>query len=142
MPQRKSNTTSASTPADTPLQIRSMPFAEPEGYVAHLVARHTAQAIESGHAAASAHQHPATPIRRWRWAGVAASLLLMLAAGWTMVNMSNPSRTDHDAQRIASAAQKSPLDAYLESIDDEEASLMEYYEIEEVESFASDVTEP
>lgn len=119
-----------------------MPFAEAEGYVASLVARHTAQAIESGHAAASAHQHPATPIRRWRWAGVAASLLLMLAAGWTMVNMSNPSRTDHDAQRIAIAAQKSPLDAYLESIDDEEASLMEYYEIEEIESFASDVTEP
>lgn len=119
--------------ANSPDLGRRMPYVEPEGYARDLVARHAERAIAAGRGRRVVMR------QRWRWTGVAASLLLLLSTGtlWLTQHCDSPANTFGMVNvRIAREVQPSPLDVFLEGISDEEACLIECCEIEEIEDFA------
>ncbi|MCR4853346.1 MAG: hypothetical protein K5893_07140 [Prevotella sp.] len=100
---------------------KKMPYAEKDDYVERLVEDATECAI---------HEGKSTTARRINMryvAGIAASVLLLLgiATVWHL-NSREPS------EPIAQAQKKDPLGAFLNSISDEEAKQIEFYEIEEI----------
>lgn len=108
-----------------------MPYVEPEDYARDLVARHTEYALNVG------RQRSVRTLQRQRWAGVAASLLLVLSGTlWLTLQQASTVDTVDMEVPIDRGGQQSPLDAFLEGISDEEASFIECCEIEEVEDFA------
>ncbi len=99
---------------------RKMPFNEEDGYVEQLVDRSTEQAIRQ-----SARNRSRTLPLRFV-AAIAASVLLLLGATLIWYN------TKDEPQTLAKTEQQDPLDNFLNSITDEEASQIEFYEIEEI----------
>lgn len=92
---------------------RTMPYKEEEGYVAGIVARTTERAIDSQHTV----HHRNIPFAR-----IAASIAIMVTlggAGWMYMKHQE--------------TQEAPLDTFLSSISDEEAEMLDYYYIEEIE---------
>ncbi len=99
---------------------KAMPFVEPEGYVDQLVKEATEKAIRQG-------KRPARRVTLHWVAGLAASVLLLIGvATWWIAGMKD------DAQSLAQTQQQDPLGQLLNSISDEEAQQIEYYEIEEI----------
>jgi len=99
---------------------KNMPFKEEEGYVEDLVRNITEQTICKADRK-RAHSIP----MRWL-AGIAATLLLLVGVGllWNINQADTPA--------IARAEQQEPLEVFLNSISDEEAQQIEFYEIEEI----------
>lgn len=96
-----------------------MPFDESQAYVDDLVARTTATAIM---------RHG---LRRRlalrRAAGIAAAVLIMCGA-----TVAWHEKACSDARATADAEQQNPLASFLNSISDEQAQAIEYYDIEEI----------
>ncbi len=91
---------------------RTMPYKEEEGYVAGIVARTTERAINT----------PGKVQRSIPFARIAASIAVMVTlggSGWMYMKHKE--------------TQEAPLDTFLSSISDEEAEMLDYYYIEEIE---------
>ncbi len=99
---------------------RKMPFNEKDGYVEQLVSRTTEQAIRQS-ARNKAHTVPLRFV-----AAIAASVQLLLGATLMWYN------TQDEPQTLARTEQQDPLGNFLNSITDEEARQIEFYEIEEI----------
>lgn len=97
-----------------------MPYHEKEAYVGSLVDRVTEHAI-------SKQTRKRPPLRKYL---IAATVALLLAgAGVTYYQMAPVRR------QLAAQQQKSPVDDFLNSITDDEAMLLPYYEIEEIPEY-------
>jgi len=115
----------------TPEQInKKMPFDEKEGYVEQLVERATEKAIQEG---TSTHTR-LIPLRRA--AAIAASVLLLGGAAtiWYMNKQDDKqsiAQIQNAQTHTQTAQQQDPLGKFLNSISDEEAQQIQFYEIEE-----------
>lgn len=92
---------------------RTMPYREDEGYINGIVEQATENAIRSA-------SHGTN--RSILFARIAASIAVMLTlGGWGWMYMKHRE------------AQAAPLDTFLSSISDEEAEMLDYYYVEEIE---------
>ena len=100
---------------------RRMPYAESEEYLNQLMERVTANAIVRKNDATSNGRH------RLRWAAAAAILVALgtSATLWFQLGM-----TDSEP-----ASDLSPIAQFLDELDDEDAELLAYYEIEEIPEY-------
>ena len=90
---------------------KNMPFVEDEGYVASLVSQVTENAVSN-----TGDKH-----RQTRFTLIAASIAIaatIFGAGW--IYTSNK------------AADDAPLDTFLSSISDQEAAMLDYYYVEDL----------
>lgn len=98
---------------------KRMPYDEPQGYVEQLVEKSTVRALKGRSAARGSHM----VIK------VAAAAVVLIAAGVTAWHVMPSSRA---VQPQSARSAYAPIDEFLEGISDEEASQINYYEIEEI----------
>ena len=97
---------------------KRMPYAESEDYLEGLIEASTETAIT--------RQQPKTRIRRIQWIAAAASVAIVAAVGTTIF-------IKH--QSAVSTQTDSPLDVYLCNLSDDDAQLIDCYEIEEIPEY-------
>ena len=98
-----------------------MPYKESEAYLNQLISQSTENAISQ------APKRTAT-IRRMRYIAAAAAVALLVTIGVTQF-------TGTSEPQMAQTEQAGPLDEFLNSLSDEEAQLLAYYDIEEIPEY-------
>ncbi len=102
---------------------KRMPYAESDEYLSSLIERTTETAIQRA-------RKPRTTLRpAFRMAVAAAVAALLVFVGITLWN---PMTT---APQVAQAATESPVDDFLNNISDEDAQLLAYYEVEDIQNY-------
>ncbi|MBQ6209807.1 MAG: hypothetical protein IJK42_08560 [Prevotella sp.] len=103
---------------------KRLPYREKEEYIEQLVDRCTEQAIGMKDAHRPTDKH-----RRMYWvAASAAAAVLLFAIVWPHL-VSNPDTV------AESEVVESPIDHFLNSLSDDEAQQLAYYEVEEIPEF-------
>lgn len=102
------------------MKQKVLPYRETDEYVSNLVERATEHAISK--------QTRKRPLLR-KYLIAATVALLLAGAGVTYYQMAPVRR------QLAAQQQKSPVDDFLNSITDDEAKLLPYYEIEEIPEY-------
>ena len=100
---------------------KQMPYKESEAYLNQLISQSTENAISQ------APKRTAT-IRRMRYIAAAAAVALLVTIGVTQC-------TGTSEPQMAQTEQAGPLDEFLNSLSDEEAQLLAYYDIEEIPEY-------
>ena len=99
---------------------KQMPYTESEDYLNRLIETSTETAI--------AQQQPKVRTRRIQWIGVAASVAIVVAIGITYVLRNTQAQ-------VVTPTTESPLDDFLCNLSDEDAQMIEYYEIEDIPEY-------
>lgn len=100
-----------------------LPYQESEDYLDNLIDATTEKAIS--------RQHAAKRNRHWRVMAIsaAASIALIIGIGFTLLNH------DNKPSPVTAMDDTGPLDEFLNTLTDEEAAQLQYYEIEEIPEY-------
>lgn len=101
---------------------KRLPYQESDEYLSELIDAKTENAIRN--------QGKTQSRKRWsvKAASAAAVLALLIGFGLTMMHQ-------QDKQPIVTLSSDGPLDEFLNSLSDEEAAQLPYYEIEEIPEY-------
>ena len=100
---------------------KRMPYAESEDYLNRLISQATEQAISQGQKAKT------RPLRTWIAAAAAA---LVLIAGLTITYFHQ-----NNEEELVAEQTTGPIDQFLDSLTDDEAQQLAYYEIEDIQEY-------
>lgn len=101
---------------------KRMPYCESEDYLDGLIEKSTRSAI--------ARQRPKGRARRARWIAAAATVVVTLGIGFTYYL-----KTNRQPQPVVTLHTEDPLDVFLNGLSDEDAQLLDYYEIEDIPEY-------
>ena len=107
---------------------KRMPFNEPEGYVEALLDKATEKAVHC----ALAKSARTVQMRVYSAIAAAAVVLVLLGTGLNYFSPQTESQEKHLA--VANTA-ADPLDEFLNEISDEEASMIDCYDIEDIPEY-------
>ena len=100
---------------------KQMPYSESEDYLKQVINKSAETAVQ--------RHKPTSRMRRLQWIAAAASIVIAASLGLAYLSKTNHTHNSGTVQV------ESPLDEYLNSISDDDAQLIEYYEIEEIPEY-------
>jgi len=105
---------------------KKMPYSEKENYVYQLVTKSTEQAISFQH-----HKHKLIPSKIW--IAAAAILPIIFYVGFAL--FTHQDKEPHNLVNLKKNVNVSSIDKFLNELTDEEAQMLDYYELEEIPEY-------